>query len=109
MGSDLDKVRLKLHSARQDLAAEDALAEADRAPVTLDQESVGRLSRIDAMQVQAMALVQARRRQAKRAAIDAALARIDAGEFGYCVKCGELIAAARLDHDPAAATCIECA
>lgn len=61
------------------------------------------------MQVQAMALAQARRRQAKRAAIDAALARIDAGEFGYCVKCGEPIARARLERDPSIATCIECA
>ena len=53
------------------------MSQADRAPVTLDQDSVGRLSRIDAMQVQAMALAQARRRQTERAAIDAALRRID--------------------------------
>lgn len=109
MTSDLDSFRQKLLAARQALVAEDALAAADRAPVTLDQESVGRLSRIDAMQVQAMALAQSRRRRAKRAAIDAALARIDEGEFGYCLRCGEEIAAARLTHDPAVATCIECA
>ena len=82
MASDPDDFRQKLQLARLALIAEDELAEADRGPVTLDQESVGRLSRIDAMQVQAMALAQARRRQEKRAAIDAALARIDDGEFG---------------------------
>jgi len=109
MTLNLDDVRQKLRQARQALIEEDALAEADRAPVTLDQESVGRLSRIDAMQVQAMALAQARRRQAKRAAIDAALARIDQGEYGFCLTCGEEIAAARIAHDPAVTTCIECA
>lgn len=109
MSTDLDHFRRKLETARQALVEEDALAAADRAPVTLDQESVGRLSRIDAMQMQAMALAQARRRRTKRAAIDAALSRIDDGEFGYCLKCGEEIAPARLEHDPAASTCIECA
>ncbi|PKP93729.1 MAG: molecular chaperone DnaK [Alphaproteobacteria bacterium HGW-Alphaproteobacteria-16] len=109
MELDLDRFRETLRSARQALIAEDALAEADRAPVALDQESVGRLSRIDAMQVQAMAMAQARRRQAERAAIDAALARIDSGDFGYCISCGDEIAPARLEHNPAIATCIECA
>lgn len=85
------------------------MSEADRAPVVLEQDSVGRLSRIDAMQVQAMALAQARRRQTERAAIDAALRRIDDGEFGYCLKCGDDIAPARLEHNPAVTSCIDCA
>lgn len=106
---DIERLREKLISDRQGLAEEDRLAEADRAPVTLDQESVGRLSRIDAMQMQAMAVAQLRRRQANRAAIDAALSRMDEGEFGYCLKCGDEIAPARLDHDPAVSTCINCA
>lgn len=105
----MDDARRKLHAAREGLITEDALAKADRATVTLDQESVGRLSRIDAMQVQEMALAQARRRQAKRAAIDAALARVDTDEFGYCLKCAEQIARPRLDHDPTVTTCIDCA
>lgn len=109
MPFDPDEMRRALRAAREALLAQDAMAEADRATVTLDQESVGRLSRIDAMQVQAMALAQARRRQAKRAAIDSALARIDEGEFGYCLKCGEEIARPRLQHDPAVTTCIDCA
>jgi DnaK suppressor protein len=104
-----DRFRHKLQLDRRALAAADALTEADCAPVALDQESVGRLSRIDAMQVQAMALAQTRRRQARRAAIDAALARLDEGEFGYCLKCGEQIASARLENDPSVTTCIGCA
>lgn len=109
MALDLAQYQAKLTARRAELLAEDELSEADRAPVTLDQESVGRLSRIDAMQMQAMAMAQLRRRQAERGAIDAALDRIDAGEFGYCLQCGEEIAAARLEHNPAVPNCIECA
>lgn len=85
------------------------MSEADRAPVTLDQDSVGRLSRMDAMQVQAMALAAQRRRQAERERIAAALRRLDEGEFGFCAACGEPIAEGRLQHDPGAALCIDCA
>jgi DnaK suppressor protein len=109
MPLDLEILRQKLIAQREALVAQDAMSEADRAPVALEQDSVGRLSRIDAMQLQAMAVAQQRRRQAERVAIDAALGRIDAGEFGCCVRCGEEIASARLQHNPAASTCIQCA
>jgi DnaK suppressor protein len=109
MALDLASCRQKLRARREKLLAEDQLSAADRAPVMLDQDSIGRLSRIDAMQVQAMALAQAKRRQTERSAIDAALRRIDEDEFGYCLKCGDDIAPARLEHNPAVTTCIECA
>jgi DnaK suppressor protein len=101
--------RQGLLARRAELEEEERLSEADRAPVALDQDSVGRLSRIDAMQVQAMALAQQRRREAERQAIEAALQRIDEGEFGWCLVCGEAIAPARLKHNPSAPTCIACA
>ena len=82
---------------------------ADRAPVELDQQSVGRLSRIDAMQVQAMALATDKRRKAELARVAAALQRVDTDEFGYCEICGEEIATARLENNPAVTTCIGCA
>ncbi|MGZ8284898.1 MAG: TraR/DksA family transcriptional regulator [Allosphingosinicella sp.] len=56
-----------------------------------------------------MALAQSRRRRAERNAIEAALRRIDEGEYGYCLTCGEEIAPARLEHNPAATACIRCA
>src|SRR3546814_6684815 len=107
--SDVCSSDLKLLDRRAELQREDESVVADRAPVALDQESVGRLSRIDAMQVQAMALAQQRRRQSERNAIDAALLRIDEDEFGYCLKCGDDIAEARLAQLPAITTCIDCA
>jgi DnaK suppressor protein len=101
--------REELLRRREELAEEDRISAADRAPVRLDQDSVGRLSRIDAMQIQAMALAAERRRAAERARIDAALKRLDEGEFGYCVQCGDGIAPARLQHDPSVSQCLECA
>lgn len=109
MDRDLAEFRTRLLARRRELDEEDRLAEGDRQPVALDQDSVGRLSRIDAMQMQAMALAQQRRRQTERTAIDAAVQRIDQGEFGYCVTCGEDIAPARLAKNPSVATCITCA
>jgi DnaK suppressor protein len=41
--------------------------------------------------------------------IDAALARLDAGRYGTCTRCGTPISPARLAARPAAATCITCA
>jgi DnaK suppressor protein len=83
--------------------------EADRAPVTLDQQSVGRLSRVDAMQGQALAQASDARRNARKLALEAALKRLVEGEFGYCMDCGEPIPIKRLEVDPAAALCISCA
>ncbi len=76
------------------------------APVVLDQTSVGRLSRMDAMQSQAMAQETERRRGSEIKRIDAALARMDEGEFGYCIVSGDRIPDARLELDPAAATTV---
>ena len=106
---DAASFRDKLAARRSQLQEEERLSEADRSPVALDQDSVGRLSRMDAIQVQAMALAQQRRRQAERNAIEAALRRIDADEYGYCLVCGDDIAPARLEHPPAVAACIRCA
>lgn len=76
------------------------------AVVQLDQQSVGRLSRMDALQAQAMAQETERRRSLDLRKIDAALDRIEEGEFGYCAVCGDVIERGRLKLDPAAATCV---
>ena len=41
-------------------------------------------------------------------ALDAALARLDAGTFGLCTDCGAAIAAARLQAMPEASRCLSC-
>lgn len=101
--------RRLLEARRRELQELDRISEGARAPVALDQQSVGRLSRMDAMQQQAMARADAQRRSAELARIAAALARIEVGEYGDCTQCGEPIAEGRLRHDPSAARCIACA
>ena len=91
------------------LVGQSADAKSGRDPVELDQQSIGRLSRMDALQVQAMAQETERRRQVRIQTLRAALKRIEQGEFGYCVACGEDIAPARIESDPAIAICIDCA
>ena len=80
-----------------------------RAPVELDQQSVGRLSRMDAMRQQSMDIAREDRRQARLQVLVAALGRLDENEYGYCLRCGEDIPAARLDVDPAVTLCVGCA
>lgn len=87
----------------------DAASAGARATVELDQTRVGRLSRIDALQGQAMAQEQHRRRITEIARIGAALTRIDEGEYGWCLKCGDAVAEKRLESDPAAPLCVDCA
>jgi DnaK suppressor protein len=48
------------------------------------------------------------REQGLLSKIDAALAKIDRGDYGDCVMCGEAIGLARLRARPVAELCIEC-
>ncbi|MBV7258751.1 TraR/DksA family transcriptional regulator [Erythrobacter crassostreae] len=104
-----EEAKAALIARQTELTEEDRISDEARAPVTLQQDSVGRLSRMDAMQQQAMAQAQERRRAQERVRIKAALERIDEGEWGYCLICGEEIAEKRLQYDPSIATCVGCA
>ena len=77
--------------------------------VELDQTRVGRLSRMDALQGQAMSQEALRRRELELVRISKALKRLELGEFGECLTCGDEIAIGRLEIDPAAILCIRCA
>ena len=77
-------------------------------PVTLDQQSVGRVSRIDAIQQQQMALANRQQAAARLRQVEQALQRIDAGDYGDCLECGEPIAVARLEAQPWCRLCIDC-
>lgn len=103
------KFRERLDQEAAELRADEAGTVADRAPVELDQTQVGRLSRMDAMQQQAMAAAQSRRRAARLKAIEAALRRMDEDDYGWCDGCGEEIPVGRLNLDPCAVRCVECA
>jgi DnaK suppressor protein len=101
--------RRRLVDRRAELERLTAASRDELRPVELDQALQGRLSRMDALQVQAMSIETGRRRTVELGRIAAALARIEAGEFGECLSCGEEIAPRRLELDPTAAVCIDCA
>ena len=79
-----------------------------RAPVILDQQSVGRLSRMDAIQQQNMNLATETNRNNKISQIENTLKRIELGTFGICISCGEEISEKRLLIDPTVLKCIDC-
>jgi len=85
------------------------LSDAASKPVELDQNRVGRLSRMDALQGQAMAQASAARQTRLLKQIGEAEKRIAQGDYGLCVACDEHIASARLLADPTVQTCISCA
>ena len=107
----VDKKALKkrLNQMRKDVEELSETTEEARQPVELDQSMVGRLSRMDALQYQAMQLETERRRTMEIQRIDSALQRVDEGEYGYCVSCGIEIEPKRLKNDPMTPTCIDCA
>jgi DnaK suppressor protein len=96
---------LKLQKELESIAA---TGDEFAAVVELDQSKVGRLSRMDAMQAQAMAKASGQRREAMLRKIEAALKRIDDGSYGHCRDCDEPINPKRLEFDPTALRCIEC-
>ncbi len=106
---DLNTFRSLIQKRLEELDAEDHLGQSGQATVELDQQAVGRLSRMDALQNQAMAKATSARRQAERSRLVTALTRMEEGEYGYCEDCGEEIATGRLKLDPSARQCVECA
>lgn len=76
--------------------------------VQLDS-SIGRLSRMDAMQNQQMALELRRRKENQLMRLENALMRITKGTYGDCGKCMEPISEDRLEIQPDAVLCVQCA
>lgn len=103
------RYRPRLEAERTEILAASAGTREARKPVELDQQSVGRLSRMDALQGQAMAKGVEARRAGRLRAIEAALSRIEAEDYGFCEDCGAFIGQGRLDFDPCAVRCVDCA
>ena len=106
---DIEHFRARLLQKRHELLALQDTRQAATATVELDQASVGRLSRMDAMQQQAMAQDGRQRAELELRRIEAALRRCDEGRYGDCLECEEPIDPRRLELHPAATLCIHCA
>ncbi len=109
MPEDTEYYKNKLLERKAELENHSAQSRESREPVELDQTKMGRLSRQDALMQQSMAEATQRNRNLEIHKIEAALKRIESGNFGFCAACDEEIAKARLQNDPAVPTCIACA
>jgi len=105
----LEAFRQQLEDLQRELLALEQVGEEAAQTVELDQTRVGRLSRMDALQSQAMSVEAQRRRRIEVQQIEAALCRIDDGSYGECLRCGEAIALKRLQVSPMATLCLKCA
>ena len=105
----LQEFKKRLIERRISILADKEAMKQETAPVKLDQTSVGRLSRMDAMQQRAMSRASARLVDQELQRIKTALSRIESDEYGYCILCDEEIAKKRLQFDPSLLTCVSCA
>jgi len=105
---DLSEFRRRITDelTRTDESIARATASADT--VMLDPASVGRLSRMDALQQQAMAQAMVSRLSLRRRGLLAAMQRVEAGTFGRCCQCEAEIDPERLELDPMVVFCSEC-
>lgn len=107
--SELDQFIQQLVDLKSDLQVQETEFKQNAAPVELNQTKVGRLSRMDAMQMQQIALESSRRRQQQLVKIERAFSRVDTDDYGYCLHCGDEIDVRRLHIDPTNILCIKCA
>ena len=103
----IPKWRTKLVELRASLEAELSGAKEAARPVDLSQP-IGRLTRMDAMQEQQMAMARLDRMRTRLQAIASALSRLDAGSYGECLKCEEDVEPRRLEARPETFLCLSC-
>jgi len=105
----LDEFRTLLLQHQKKLLEVEASGEGASAVVELDQTAVGRLSRMDAMQAQAMSIEIDQRRKIELQRIAISLKNLETGDYGYCSECGERINPKRLKSNLTVTLCIACA
>ena len=103
----IEHFRERLQELAGEINADLAANKDDSVIVQLDT-SIGRLSRMDAMQNQQMALDLRRRRENQLLRIENAFKRMDQGRYGICGKCRKPRDEARLEVFPDVVTCISC-
>lgn len=104
----LKRVKAAIQSRMETLLEASDATQDDRATVVLDQQSVGRLSRMDALQQQAMAKANDTMRRKELSALTAALQRLETDEYGFCIDCGDEIGEKRLERMPTTLKCMDC-
>jgi len=104
----VEELQGDLVELRRSLADALAAGRESSKPVALDQSSVGRLSRMDAMQVQQVAKANLRSCELRTQLVAQALRLVSEGEYGYCRRCEEPIGYSRLKARPETPFCLSC-
>ncbi len=97
----------QLTTLKTELQAELAQSASEANPVQLDG-TMGRISRMDAMQVQQLALEVKRQRTERLKRVEGAFLRLKKGRFGLCARCNNPISFPRLDAVPDTVFCLPC-
>lgn len=104
----LENFRVRLQTLQKEIE-EGLESNTQETEVVQLDTAIGRLSRMDAMQNQQMALELKRRQEARLQRVKNALKNIDRGKYGVCGKCRQPIDESRLEVQPDAVMCIRCA
>ena len=103
-----ESLRLELVVLEKQLGREVELGAETAKPVELDPTTIGRLSRTDAMQQQAMAKATQQKLNLRLQLVRNALKAVDTGDYGRCRKCEEPIGHQRLSVRPESPFCLDC-
>ena len=102
------KITRILTDLKQSLLDDLARGASGSETVTLEQNKVGRLSRMDALQQQAMHKASQNLIRNRLVQVDKALQSLLSGDYGYCESCGNEISASRLQVRPESLICVSC-
>ena len=105
-----EQIELEIRARKdlEDLREKATSEEIDPQAVAVDV-AIGRLSRLDSMQMEEVRKDAARRRNQRIHELQQALRRMDEGGYGICESCQGWISYARLEQKPEADLCGECA
>ncbi len=106
-GEQIAELTQRLEDIRLEIEAQLDASREDARPVDLD-EPIGRLTRMDAMQQQNMTKAGRRSLEARLKQIAGALAGVQTGDYGFCVRCDEPIGYPRLRARPESRLCVRC-
>lgn len=102
------QIRYRLNQLRTELLQDLERGEQAAAVVELEQNKVGRLSRMDALQQQAMQKASRTLIKKRLTQVEQAFGALSAGEYDYCQECGEDIPEQRLAARPETLSCVRC-
>ena len=105
---DLAHFKTQFTALAEQIQATLAQTEASEASIAPDN-AIGRLTRMEAIQAQAMSAAGRHRLKKRLAQVERALEQIEKGDYGTCVRCGEAIPRGRLEIMPEARLCVTCA